>query len=89
MAAIIENKKNFKVIELSSEECREKIGGLGICDDCNEDFEKGFYVAVLNWCFCPKCYDNWMLKAVNYPEDHSFETSAFKIMQITLGIDKN
>jgi hypothetical protein len=88
MATIVENKKNFKVIEISHEECREKIGGLGICDWCDEDFEKAYYIAVLNHCYCPKCYEDWTLRAKNYPEDHLFENSAFKIMQITLELEQ-
>lgn len=88
MAKIVENEKNFKVIEVSGEECRDKIGGLGICDWCNEAFDKAYYVAVLNYCYCPKCYDNWLLRAVSYPEDKNFETRMFEAMKETLELNK-
>ena len=87
MAQIIKNEKNFKVIECTGQECREKIfGGLGICDSCCDGFEKAYYIAVLHSCYCPQCYAGWMAKAVNYPEDHRFETRAFKMMQKVFGI---
>lgn len=82
MAIIIENKKGFKVIEVTGLECRQKIyGGLGICDSCNDGFEKGYYIAVLHSCYCPKCYEGWIEKAEYYPEDRAFEYNIFKRMK--------
>ena len=54
MAKIVDNPKRFKVIELSRNELA-KIGGIGICDRCNGTSNTGYYVAVLNCWFCPKC----------------------------------
>lgn len=56
MAKIVDNPKRFKVIELSRNELA-KIGGIGICDRCNGTSNAGYYVAVLNCWFCPKCYN--------------------------------
>lgn len=56
MAKIVDNPKRFKVIELSRNELA-KIGGIGICDRCNGTSNTGYYVAVLNCWFCPKCYN--------------------------------
>ena len=39
MAKIVENKKGFKVIEVSMTECTIW-GGYGICDSCNEWIER-------------------------------------------------
>lgn len=89
MIKIVENAKNFKVLEITSQQCKEKIGGLGICDDCNKDFETAYYVAVLNHCYCQKCYDSWMLRAVNYKEDHYVETKNFDVIRYVLERDEN
>lgn len=87
MSKIVENIKRFKVIEISERECKEKIGGLGICDGCNKDFQTAFYVAVLNYSYCQGCYDSWMTKAINYPEDRKYEEKNFIDMKETLATD--
>jgi len=87
MAQIVKNEKGFKVIEVTGQECREKIwGGLGICDSCCDGFDTAYYVAVLHCCYCPTCYNGWMMKAVNYPEDHDFEKRAFHRMKVILNV---
>ena len=61
MARIVENPKGFKVIELSRLEIVHNIwGSMGICDCCNETAPTGYYIAVLNQWFCPKCYAEWL-----------------------------
>lgn len=65
MAKIVDNPKRFKVIELSRNELA-KIGGIGICDRCNGTSNTGYYVAVLNCWFCPKCYNEWYGCATHY-----------------------
>ncbi len=77
MSSIVKNSKGFKVLEISSKECKEKIGGLGICDDCNSDFETAFYIAVLNHCYCKKCYDSWIQRAIVYSSDKIIEEKNF------------
>jgi hypothetical protein len=86
MAKIIENSKNFKVIEVSADEVIEKFGGLGICDWCNKNFSNFFYIPVLNQCYCQECYDNWMKRAINHKEDHKHENKVFKYAKKQLDI---
>ncbi len=87
MSKIVENSKGFKVIAISDRECKEKIGGLGICDDCNKDFQTAFYVAVLNHSYCQECYDSWMTNAIKFPEDRKYEEENFNRMKETLATD--
>ena len=72
MANIKDNKKGFKVIQISRKELVEELGqygAIGICDYCNETASTGYYIAVLNQWFCPKCYQAWYHRATYYPED--------------------
>lgn len=86
MAKIIENKKGFKVIEVSMMECIIW-GGYGICDSCNEPMGKrGYYIAVLNWVMCEKCYHEWLERAENYPEDRQIEDANFRVYKSILGL---
>lgn len=48
MAKIVDNPKGFKVVEASRMELACKLGGFGICDNCNMASNIGYYVAVLN-----------------------------------------
>lgn len=57
------------------------IGGLGICDWCNSASSVGFYIAVLNQWYCPKCYQSWCQRATYYPEDAEIENRNFINMQ--------
>lgn len=49
MANIKDNKKGFKVIQISRKELVEELGqygAIGICDYCNETASTGYYIAV-------------------------------------------
>lgn len=85
MAKIVENEKGFKVIEVSFKDC-VGWGGFGICDNCNEQFSKAYYVAVLNRVLCPKCYEEWIASATYYPEDSYFEDRNFEYYKNLLEI---
>lgn len=86
MAEIIENKKGFKVIKVTLNDCLNW-GGLGICDWCNECIgEYGYYVAVLNSVMCEKCYLEWYERAKNYPEDKRIEDGNFAYMKLVLNL---
>ncbi len=63
MAKKVDNEKGFLVIEVSAAELSAKAGGYGICDYCNTPAEKGYYIAVLNQWYCPKCYDEFCKRA--------------------------
>ena len=54
MANIKDNKKGFKVIQVSRNELMDKLGqygAMGICDRCNGTASTGYYIAVLNQWF--------------------------------------
>lgn len=76
MAKVIENTKGFKVVELSLTELNQ-IGGYGICDWCNSSSFTGYYIAVLNHWYCPKCYEEWLKRATYYAEDAMIEERNF------------
>lgn len=50
MANIKDNKKGFKVIQISRKELVEELGqygAIGICDYCNETASTGYYIAMV------------------------------------------
>lgn len=75
MAKFRTTKKGFMVIEMSLPECIGAFHGLGICDKCNATAFNGYYVPVLNWYLCPKCYKEFYRRTPYYPEDAEFEKS--------------
>lgn len=88
MAKIIDNPKGFKVIEISRAELVAKIdGSIGICDYCNETHATGYYIAVLNQWFCPKCYAEWQGYAKRYPDDEPYETENFNRYKRIFGLN--
>jgi len=86
MAKIIENKKGFKVIELSLPEVNKTWGSVGICDCCNKVAFSFKYIAVLNNCYCPKCYDDFKENATYYPEDSWLEDKNFEEIKKKLNL---
>lgn len=92
MAKVIENKKGFKVIEISRRELVEKLsiyGALGICDFCNGTNNKGYYIAVLNHWYCPECYESWLKRAKYYTSDSAVENRNFEQYKQIFGINEN
>ena len=77
MAEIINNEKGFKVIKLSLGEVNKSFGGFGICDSCNDASFVHNYIAVLNQCYCPTCYEEFCQNATYYPEDSKYENTNF------------
>lgn len=65
----------------------EAVGSPGICDYCSERPEHGYYIAVLNKWFCPKCWKEFKKRAVWYPEDAQIEERNFKHYAFCLGIN--
>lgn len=89
MANIKENKKGFKIIQVSRSELMDKLclyGAMGVCDHCNETTPTGYYIAVLNQWFCPKCYQDWYHRARIYPEDVAIENKNFEFYKKIFGI---
>ena len=79
MAKKVDNEKGFLVIEVSAAELSAKAGGYGICDYCNTPAEKGYYIAVLNQWYCPKCYDEFCKRAKYYQEDTGTEKRNYEL----------
>ena len=81
--AKIETKKNFKIIKMTGKEAREiwgRYGGTGICDRCNnfqKDEQNCYYVAILNYFMCQKCFSDWVKLAKWHKDDEYFETMNF------------
>lgn len=80
MATIVQNKKGFKVIEVSLVEIKG-FGGFGVCDSCCMFIEPQNFIAVLNRCYCDNCYSIWMKKAIRYEEDTLYEELSFERMK--------
>lgn len=84
MAKIITTKRGFKVIELSRAELMARLGeygSKGICDFCGEPTENGFYIAVINQWFCPKCYEDFLSRTPYYKEDAAVEERNFNFFK--------
>lgn len=90
MAQIKENKKGFKVIQISQKELVEKLGehgAVGICDYCGKAASNGYYIAVLNSWYCPHCYIEWYNRATYYKEDKNIEERNFNYFKSLFGIE--
>lgn len=85
--ALVVNFGRFKVIEVSALEMSEAVGSLGICDYCNKRSRNGYYIAVLNKWYCPKCWEEFKKRAVWHPEDAMIEDRNFTCYGLALGID--
>lgn len=71
--------KEFKILSVTLDMCLYW-GGIGICDSCSSWFKTGKYIAVLNSCYCQKCFDDWHKVAKNYPEDKTYEVRKIEDM---------
>lgn len=86
MAKIIENKKSFKIIEMSNKECIEHfltpagVFDIPICDSCCKPYEKGFYIPVLLRWYCQECYDEFTERQSPFESDKLFEEKEFNRM---------
>ena len=64
------------VNEIESEEIvklREADCFGNLCDSSNQTIEDTYYIPVLNWGMCKKCFDEWKETAIFYKEDTDFE----------------
>lgn len=89
MAKQIEAGK-FLVIECTAGELMDAVGSdVCLCDWCNHPClpnDKGYYIAVLNHWYCMKCYEEWLSRAVWYPEDAEVESRNFEFYAPRLGV---
>lgn len=62
-----------------------RLGGRGICDECNE-FQRdgGYLIPVLNHWQCEKCFNKWQEYAHYYPEDEAVEQQYAKYYESIL-----
>lgn len=99
MAEIVENKKGFRVIKMSTEEAIHKCNfgfynvsinvTLLVCDYCNKIINKDkevYYIAVLNRLLCKECYEEWYTHATRYEEDAEYEERCFRKYANALGL---
>jgi len=66
-------KQGFQIINVGVPEML-KLGGLCICDSCNNAMFKGTFIGALNRVYCPECYTDWHENATYYEEDKPYET---------------
>lgn len=81
------NIKNFKILELTSEEFYST-GGFSICDSCCLQMKTGYYISVLNLSYCTDHYLKWFKEATRYPEDINFEEYNFSQIKTFLETKK-
>ena len=86
MAKVVEFDR-FKVIKASAKEMFEAVGSPGVCDFCSERPATGYYIAVLNKWYCPKCWEEFKKRAKWYPEDAIVENQNFIYYCLALGIE--
>jgi hypothetical protein len=85
MAQVVECGQ-FLVIEASRAEMHRACGSPGICDYCGKVSDNGYYIAVINQWFCPKCYEEWKKDARYYPEDRPVEERNYLYYSKLLGV---
>ena len=76
----------FLVIEATRNEMSIACGSPGICDYCGTPSVNGYYIAVLNKWYCPKCYEDFKKLAVWRHHDHVIEDRNFKCYGQLLGV---
>lgn len=76
----------FLVIEATRNEMNIACGSPGICDYCGTPSENGYYIAVLNKWYCPKCYEDFKKRAVWRHHDYVIEERNFKCYGQLLGV---
>ena len=82
----IDNEKGFIVYETYCIEIA-KIGGLGICDFCNDFAPKWFLIPVISSYYCPKCYSRFCKESRYYEEDREIENRHAEYYEEAIGLD--
>lgn len=65
--------KGYKAYEMQAIDTIEIFNGYGMCDYCNKATVHGYYMPVLNWYLCEKCFKTIEKRSVYHPEDIPFE----------------
>lgn len=75
----VKNSEGFLILRVKNEELAKATNqGYCVCDSCFSSPDEGYYVAVLNMWFCPKCYVKWKKTAIRYSEDIPVETKNYR-----------
>lgn len=60
---------------------------FSICDSCNTALiDSVYYVPVLHWGMCEKCFEDWSKRATAYDEDKWFEDVNVSNLEKILGL---
>lgn len=78
------SKQGYTVYKVRREQLA-LIGGLGICDECNDTPDFGYLVPVLNHYQCPKCFEEWNNNHSYYYDDIDFQNKYAKIYEDRIG----
>ena len=78
--------KDFLIIECTRGELSAVTLMPCICDYCAKPSETGYYIAVLNSWYCPKCYKRWRKSAKPYESDKPIERRNFQYYGTLLGV---
>lgn len=61
----IKSKCGYTVYETTAFEVM-RLGGIGVCDECNTASLNGYLVPVLNHYMCPSCYEECSKQYTRY-----------------------
>ena len=64
-----------------------RLGGLGICDDCNANPPHGYLISVMNHFQCPECFEDWCNRTVCYDEDAPIEAKNAEYYELMIPLE--
>lgn len=77
----------FLIIECTVRELYIACGGVGVCDFCGTPSDRGYYIAVLNQWYCPKCYEEWKDSVPHWdPDDADVEQRNYEFYAPHFGL---
>lgn len=80
------NEQKFRVLKVYRAELGKATDNDSCCcDSCLATPIYGYYIAVLNSWFCPKCFNHWLKNAVRYKEDIPIEEKNYQFYRNLLG----
>lgn len=82
------NAKNGCIAYKVTAEDIGKLGGFGVCDNCNRFAAEGYLVPILGDYLCEHCYQDWQSTAQYYPEDAPYESETAKRYERIIGGEK-
>lgn len=80
------NEQQFRILKVYKNELEEATKQEQCCCDyCLAAPIYGYYIAVLNQWFCPKCFNHWLKNAIKYKEDTLVEERNYQFYRKQLG----